>query len=112
MSGRGGEEGERGDDVNASHLHERARVVSMSYYYTCATRRDTQRVDCIRSETGFKDFENPLDYTRRIRIVLAREVADRTFADARIGMRLVATETGESRILRAEVGSYTLLTTH
>jgi hypothetical protein len=48
----------------------------MSYYYTCGRYRDTILATCIRSETGFQEFDDPHNYTQITRITLTKRDAE------------------------------------
>ena len=49
----------------------------MSYYYTCGVDPVAKIGHCIRSEDGFKDFENPRKYSKMTRLILSKEEANK-----------------------------------
>jgi predicted lipoprotein len=91
------------------------------YYYQCGTNIKSTEIHCTKSDTGFKDFHNPSDYTNVMRLSLRKEAAEKKIMSgseaAMIGASAVSgvvglfsvanayagAETGESRILTDEL---------
>ncbi len=80
----------------------------MSYYYTCGVHRETQEVTCLRSETGFAEFENPHEYTRKSRYIFSKDTAEKrlVLSTPIVAKRtILGFETSEYRILCKELNT-------
>jgi hypothetical protein len=78
----------------------------MSYYYTCGVHRETNLATCIRSESGFQEFDKPHEYKQKTQLLLEKTMADAKLPTTpMIGLKQFLTdfEPTETRILCAEM---------
>lgn len=93
-----------------------SKPITDMYYYKCGVNIGTNQVDCTKSQTNFKEFDKPEDYTTVMVIAINKETAEKeslTFippsgtgvlASASWLMKSRSTMmTGEERILSSEL---------
>jgi hypothetical protein len=93
-----------------------SKPITNLYYYKCGVNNNTTQVDCTKSQTDFKEFDKPEDYTNVMILAISKEIAEtesQTFippsgtgvlASASWLMKSrTAMMTGEERILSSEL---------